>query len=315
MTTINTNISATRAQNALRFQSSLMEASMQKLASGKQVDSGKGDSAGIGMVARMQSSALANSQGVSNANDAISMLQTMLSAGENIARIVGRMGELYVAAATDTLNQSDRESLNAEGFSLLSEWSRIATNTLWNGTPLMATNQIGGAALNIGLGSTGQSITLALKDWRPQSNDAIVAEGAGTSVNGSGTAVGGGPPPPYWSLILSRPNTAGAANTIATDNLLIFADRERWGVKTIISLTGMIDELAIMGGYIKRLQASVDSLASETMATSKAKSKIEDTQYASETTKLSKMQILRQAGTAILAQANQSQQTVLALLQ
>ena len=315
MTTINTNISATRAQNALRFQSNLMEASMLNLASGKQVGSGKGDSAGIGMVARMESSARANSQGLSNANDAISMLQTMLSAGENIARIVGKMGLLYITAATETLNQADRESLNAEGFHLLSEWSRIATNTLWNGIPLMATNQIGGAALNIGLGSAGQSITLALKDWRPQSNDAIVAEGAGTSVNGSGTAVGGGPPPPYWSLILNRPNTAGAANTIATDNLLIFADRERWGVKTIISLTGMIDELAIMGGYIKRLQASVDSLASETMATSKAKSKIEDTQYASETTKLSKMQILKQAGIAILAQANQSQQTVLALLQ
>jgi flagellin len=315
MTTITTNISATRAQNALRSQSNLMKASMQKLASGKQVDSGKGDSAGIGMVARMQSSARVNSQSVRNANDAISMLQTMSSAGENIARIVGRMGELFIAAETDTLTQADRESLNVEGFSLLSEWSRIATNTLWNGTALMATNQIDGAALNIGLGGTGQSITLALKDWRPQSNDAIGAEGPGTSVNGSGATVGGGPATAFWSLVLNRPNTAGTANTIATDNLLIQADRGRWGLKTAISLTGMVEELTRMGGYINRLQTAVDSLTSEVMATRGAQSKIEDTQYASETTKLSKMQILQQAGTAILAQANQSQQTVLALLQ
>jgi flagellin len=292
-----------------------MESSMQKLASGKQISFGEGDSAGIGMVSRMQSNARANAQGARNANDAISMLQTLSFAGENIARIVGRMGELALAAGSDTVNQNDRESMNAEGFALLNEWSRISTNTLWNGAPIMATNQISGSALNIGLGGTGQNITLSLKDWRPQSNDAIAAEGAGTSVNGAGNAVGGGAATAYWSLALTNPNTAGTANTIATDNLLIQADRTRWELKVAASLNGMVRELSRMGGYINRLQAAIDNSISDVTATKHAQSKIEDTNYAVETSKLSKMQILKQAGTAILAQANQSQQSVLALLQ
>ena len=77
----------------------------------------------------------------------------------------------------------------------------------------------------------------------------------------------------------------------------------------------MVRELSRMGGYINRLQAAIDNSISDVTATKHAQSKIEDTNYAVETSKLSKMQILKQAGTAILAQANQSQQSVLALLQ
>ena len=314
MTSINTNISAIVSQNALRLQSRTMEATMNRLSTGKRVNSGTEDPAALGMISRMESNARVNTQGIKNANDAISMLQTLINAGEQIARIVGRLGELYLAAENDTISQNDEETMNAEGFSLLTEWSRIATNTLWNGTALMSTNQIGGAALTVGLGDAGSNITLALKDWRPQSNDAIGGEGAGSSVNGSAALVGGGSAP-FWNLNLTKPNSAGVANTIATDNLLIFADRQLWGGKVALSFVGMSTELAQMGQYMSRLEIAVDELMSASTNSNHSRSKIEDANYAVESSALSKMQILKQAGVAMLAQANQSQQTVLALLQ
>lgn len=309
MTAINTNLSATRSQNALRFNARAMETSMQRLSTGKRINSGSDDSSGVAMVARMKSSAAADSQSVRNANDAISMLHTFSTAGRNILEIAGRLGELWIQAETDTYSQRDREALNTEAFQLLTEWSRLANTTFWNGAALMATNQTGGGALTIGLGGTGKNITVSMKDWRPQANQPNAT--AGTAVNGSATPTGD----PFWNLTLSKPNTAGVANTIAADNLLTSADRTIWGPKIGQSITGMVEELTQMGFYINRLQTVVDDLTSAATNTTRARSAIQDINYAKETSKMSKTQILAQAGTAILSQANISKQTVIALLQ
>ena len=119
MTVINTNISASISQNALRLHSGLIEAAMQRLSTGKRVNSGADDVSEVAMIAGMKSSVRADTQSVKNANDAISMLQTFSGAGRYILEITQRLGELYLAASTDTLSQNDREALNTEAFQLL----------------------------------------------------------------------------------------------------------------------------------------------------------------------------------------------------
>ena len=320
MSTINTNISALVANNALRINSRNMAQAMERLSTGKRINSGADDPAGIAVSARLEAASRADRVGIRNANDAISMLQTWSSAGQNVLNAVIRMKELSVQASTDTLRTADRYALNNEFRELGLEWTRIAATTRWNNlTGYSAATNI---TIRVGDGAAASSSLVILnKDWSPNNGT------TGANVTGS-TSVSNATPTAVTAFdftTLDQTSIAGSAaeggvpaavaNTRAKVHLQSLAAATAMVTRLDTVITGMTRELAQYGSYVNRLEVTVDSLSATANALDSSRSKIEDADYAVESTELSRTQIIAQAATAILAQANTSQQTVLALLQ
>ena len=280
MTVINTNVSATLASNAIARNERAMSTAMERLSTGKRINSAGDDAAGLAISARMASQVKGLEQAARNANDGISMVQTIEGAGREILNVLTRMKELAVQASTGTLSTTDRTALNTEFGELDKEIDRIEANTKWNTMALMN----GASTVNIQVGDASgnaNQMAIAFKDW-----------GADVGANGAlGVAIN--------------------AETLAGDGTQ--AQAAMTDLDTAIKNASA--ELAKYGAYINRLEYAQDNLMNVAQNTDASRSRIEDADYAAETSELAKTQIIAQAGTAMLAQANQIKQTVLALLQ
>jgi flagellin len=281
VTVINTNVSATLASNALARNERAMSTAMERLSTGKRINSAGDDAAGLAISARMASQVRGLEQAARNANDGISMLQTVEGAGKEIVNILTRMKELAIQASTGTVSQTDRTALDAEYTELELEITRIQENTKWNTMALMD-GGLSSVVLQIG-DVNGATTTVAIKDWN-LAGETGASETFGVDVSGS---------------------IAGADGT-AAQALIPTLDT---------AITNATAELAKYGAYINRLESTSDNLGNVAQNTDASRSRIEDADYAKETSELAKTQIIAQAGTAMLAQANQIKQTVLALLQ
>ena len=280
MTVINTNVSATLASNALARNERAMSTAMERLSTGKRINSAADDAAGLAISARMASQVKGLEQAARNAADGISMVQTVEGAGKEIVNILTRMKELAVQASSGTLSTTDRTALDTEYSQLELEITRIQTNTKWNTKALMGADA-GAVAVQVGDGN-GQTMTITFKTW-------ALAGGAGA---------------------LGVDLTANTHNGVDTDT------KAKAALTQLDSaITNASAELATYGAYINRLEYAQDNLMNVAQNTDASRSRIEDADYASETSELAKTQIISQAGTAMLAQANQIKQTVLALLQ
>jgi len=280
VTVINTNVSATLASNAIARNERAMSTAMERLSTGKRINSAGDDAAGLAISARMASQVKGLEQAARNANDGISMVQTIEGAGREILNVLTRMKELAVQASSGTLSTTDRTALNTEFGELDKEIDRIEANTKWNTMALMN----GASTVNIQVGDASgnaNQMAIAFKDW-----------GADVGANGAlGVAIN--------------------AETLAGDGTQ--AQAAMTDLDTAI--TNASAELAKYGAYINRLEYAQDNLMNVAQNTDASRSRIEDADYAAETSELAKTQIIAQAGTAMLAQANQIKQTVLALLQ
>ena len=280
MTVINTNVSATLASNAIARNERAMSTAMERLSTGKRINSASDDAAGLAISARMANQVKGLEQAARNANDGISMVQTIEGAGREILNVLTRMKELAVQASSGTLSTTDRTALNTEFGELDKEIDRIEANTKWNTMALMN----GASTVNIQVGDASgnaNQMAIAFKDW-----------GADVGANGAlGVAIN--------------------AETLAGDGTQ--AQAAMTDLDTAI--TNASAELAKYGAYINRLEYAQDNLMNVAQNTDASRSRIEDADYAAETSELAKTQIIAQAGTAMLAQANQIKQTVLALLQ
>jgi len=280
VTVINTNVSATLASNALARNERAMSTAMERLSTGKRINSAGDDAAGLAISARMASQVKGLEQAARNAADGISMVQTIEGAGKEIVNILTRMKELAVQSSSGTLGTTDRTALDTEYTQLEAEITRIQTNTKWNSKALMGADA-GAVSVQVGDGN-GQVMSVTFKAW---------------ALNGTGGALG-------------VDLTNAAHNGVDTDT------------KAKVALTQLDSaianasaELATYGAYMNRLEYAQDNLLNVAQNTDASRSRIEDADYASETSELAKTQIISQAGTAMLAQANQIKQTVLALLQ
>jgi len=280
VTVINTNVSATLASNAIARNERAMSTAMERLSTGKRINSASDDAAGLAISARMASQVKGLEQAARNANDGISMVQTIEGAGREILNVLTRMKELAVQASSGTLSTTDRTALNTEFGELDKEIDRIEANTKWNTMALMN----GASTVNIQVGDASgnaNQMAIAFKDW-----------GADVGANGAlGVAIN--------------------AETLAGDGTQAQAAM----TKLDTAITNSSAELAKYGAYINRLEYAQDNLMNVAQNTDASRSRIEDADYAAETSELAKTQIIAQAGTAMLAQANQIKQTVLALLQ
>ena len=438
MTVINTNTSSLIAQNAIAKNDKSMEIAMQRLSTGSRINSAKDDAAGLAISQRMESQISGLKMAARNANDAISLLQTIEGATKEISNMLGRMRELAVQAGSGTYTDTDRAALNLEYQALLTEMDRIAGDTEWNGGKILAgsdstvtTNLSDAKSLNIHLGSgSNQTMALSIANWRPTvavdasmavdgtgksgvddqaAENTVVTFSASTQAGNTTLALGGlvatitgGTNPTAaefatlfanledgatagatlsgiaWSGALSGFSTGpvvaaskvtftstGTDSSNNTLDVTDLAETDAIGYATLVTTAGskanqsaygggifyvggnpqdstplaptamnitsaanaqaVITELdniingaaaerAKYGAYMSRLQHASDNLNNVATNTAASRSQIADADYAAETTELARTQIISQASTAMLAQANQVKQTVLSLL-
>ena len=280
MTVINTNTAATLTANALAKNERAMSQTMERLSTGQRINSAADDAAGLAISSRMTSQISGLNVAVRNANDAISMVQTADGAMIEMGNMLQRMRELAVQASTGTNSSTDVTALQTEFTALRDEIFRVVENTQWNGTNLLDGDVDGSgddAAVAFQVGANAsQTITVDFGDFE-------------TGVD--------------WGVNFTTGIAMADSSTAGTNIGYIDA-----------ALTALNTQRATFGAAINRLEYAADNLANVSQNTSASRSRILDADYAAETTELARTQIIQQAGTAMLSQANQQAQSVLALL-
>ena len=293
MATINTNMAANVAANAMTRNERSMGATMERLSTGLRINSAKDDAAGLAITSKMTSQINGLNQAVRNANDAISMIQVAEGAMKGITDMMQRMRELAVQAISDSNTTTDRTALNNEFVALAAEIERVADNTQWNGTNLLD-------------GSIGSSGVVTFQVGANASQTINVTFADMETADGNGVALG--------DLDMDGDND----DDIALSALAISGSDSTNAVKALYALAEGISNVdgarASLGASMSRLEYATDNLTNVAQNSSAARSRVLDADYAAETTELARTQIIQQAATAMLAQANQSQQQVLALL-
>ena len=320
MTVINTNTSSMIARDAIQRNDRAMSTAMERLSTGSRINTAKDDAAGLAISERMKAQVSGLNMAARNANDAISLLQTVDGAASEISNMLGRMYELAVQSVSGTYTATDRTALNLEFEALMFEIQDIAERTEWNGTVVMNNtyDSTGSDSLKVQLGAeASQTMEITIKDWTPT----VAKDAQMTSKTDTGNENG-------IDSVESAYNLAGSVN--GTEAAMYFDNADEGvdnidistaaaaavAVKNIANaIDGAAAERAQYGAYISRLQHAADNLQNVSTNTSASVSRIADADYATETTELARTQIISQAGTAMLAQANQVKQTVLSLLQ
>lgn len=271
---INTNISSIAATRSLHETSSSLNQAMERLSSGKRINGAKDDAAGMTVVSRMKAQITSLNQAVRNANDGISLLSTYDGAADEIETILIRMRELATLSQNQTYTDQDRANANLEYTQLASEITRIGDKTKFNGD------------LDISSGTSNKSYGFQ-----------VGFGGADTTVTFS-----------LGNLSV----TTLASTAIGTISTNTNAQTE---VARIDHALGALNSgRAAAGAAINRLEHTVSNLMNVIQRTEEARSRIEDADFAVESASLARANVLTQAGSAMLAQANQAPQYVLTLL-
>jgi len=271
---VQTNIAALTAQRSLASTDSLLSTSMARLSSGLRVNSAKDDAAGLAIAERMNAQVKGMNVGIRNASDGISMAQTAEGALGSIGDLMQRMRELSVQSANGTNTASDRANLDAEFQQLGEEVTRVITSTEFNGLAVLGADA---GTFNFQVGANNQA-----------DNQISVTTSNYTSA-ATITAVTGGD-------ITSSANAATAMTNLDA------------AIDTVTSTR------ADLGAAQSRMESAINGLRINAENQAAARGRIMDADFATETANLTKGQVLQQAGTAMLAQANQASQSVLTLL-
>ncbi len=287
--TINTNLISLNAQRNLSASQGSLATSMQRLSSGMRINSAKDDAAGLAISERMSTQARGMNVAIRNANDAISLSQTAEGALGKVGDIFQRMRELAVQSANGTNSDTDRTSLNEEFTQLAQEATRTLGGTKFNGQSVLKSTT--NYTFQIGANNTTDldQITVAGFDWSSTSGGAI------TDILGTDVLTGTTGP----TLQISGTDGSAALTVIA---------------KLDSALDKINSQRSTFGAVQNRFVNVVSDLMVQSENQSAARSRIVDADYAQETSNLSRSQILQQAGNAMVAQANQLPQQVMALL-
>ena len=312
MTSINSNVAADFIANALAQNQRTMSKSLKRLSSGLRINSAADDPAGLAISSKLTSQILGLDQAARNANDAISMVQTADGAMTEIDTMLQRMRELTVQAATGTNTSAELTILNTEFESLEAEIQSISTSTQWNGTNILD-GSIGQINFHVGA-NANQTVSITFADLNTDFGTTEASQ-AGSGANSSNSL------DIFTNLARSTADDDSNSGN-STDEAVDLAAQVITGSAQSTTL-GYIDTAiarvsnhrATLGAMINRLEFAVDNLNNISTNTSVSRSRIIDTDYAEETSKLARTQIIQQAATAVLAQANQHQKIVLSLLE
>ena len=278
---VNTNVSSLNAQRQLFDVSNSLSTSFERLSSGFRINSAADDAAGLQITDRMTSQVQGLNQAVRNANDAISLSQTAEGALSETTTALQRIRTLAVQSQNGINSDADREALQKEVDALRTEISRIATTTQFAGVEVLSGSF--SAKFLVGANS-GQTISVNL------STQALTrANVQGFSATGLGLT--------------------GAGNDVLTSEN---ASSMMASIDNAISAIGGLR--ADLGALQNRFQSTIRNLSNISENVSAAPSQIKDTDFATETPNLTRNQIIQQASTTILSQANQRPQSALSLL-
>jgi len=280
---INTNVASLNSQRFLNMTNASLSTSMERLSSGLRINSAKDDAAGLAISDKMTSQIRGMTVAVRNANDGISMAQTAEAGMGNITETLQRMRDLAVQSANfGAVSLDDRKKLQTEFAQLGSEVKRIIQNTEFNGKKILNGSL---AKVNFQVGanvSANNQISVNVSDLLKTSGVSQVIAMAASGDGGIGS---------------------------------VTSARVRSVVSAIDGAIKKIDKFrSTLGAIQNRFTTTIANLQSSIENQSAARSRIIDADFATETSNLSRTQILQQAGTAMLAQANQSSQQVLSLL-
>ncbi|RQO56416.1 flagellin FliC [Paucibacter sp. KBW04] len=276
--TINTNIGSLNAQRNLNMSQGSLAVSMQRLSSGMRVNSAKDDAAGLAIAERMNSQVRGMNVAIRNANDGISLAQTAEGALSKVGDNLQRMRELAVQARNATNTTADLDSIGKEYTQLASEITRVLAGTTFNGKKILGADATTPQDFQVGP-NTGPEDVITVTTSDMTADPTILAVTA-SSISAADDSA---------SLKTSIDAIDAAINTVSSQRATLGASQNRFDA------------------VIANLQVSVENQSA-------ARSRIMDADYAAETSNLSRTQILQQAGNAMVAQANQMPQQVLALL-
>ena len=271
---VNTNIGSLVAQSAANATNKSMDTAMERLSTGKRINSAKDDAAGLAIATSMTSQVRGMNQGIRNANDGISMAQTAEGALSEVTNMLQRQRELTVQASNNTYSADDLANLASEMDALNTQITSVLTNSEFNGQKLFDASAGTAGVVSVQAGAN-EADAIDIDLSTNLTTDADLAAAAAVDVE-----------------------------ALAAGDIALFDT----AIKTVSTVR------AGLGASQNQLESAVTNLNNNITNLSDARSRIEDTDYSAETTALAKSQILSQASSAMLAQANQSQQNVLSLL-
>jgi flagellin len=282
--TINTNIMSLTAQRNLNTSQGSLMTSMQRLSSGLRVNSAKDDAAGLAIAERMNTQVRGMNVAIRNSNDGISLAQTAEGGLQEVSNMLQRMRELAVQSANGTNSLNDRANLDAEFQELNLEISRIAETTAFNGVSVLNTAATSGVDASV-----------------------VFQVGANTSSGGENTL----------SINLKKIEGLAISGSTPASGTVNINDVSGSNA-SIIAIDVMIGEItsarADFGSVQSRFESAINNLQIGVENQSAARGRIMDADFAVETANMTRAQILQQAGTAMVSQANSAPQSVLQLL-
>ena len=300
---VNTNVSSLNAQRQMQKSSNALDTSFERLSSGLRINSAKDDAAGLQISDRLTSQINGLTQGNRNANDGISLSQTAEGAMDEMVNMYQRIRTLASQASNGSNTGSDRAALQLEMRSLGEEINRISADTTFGGTNLL--NGSFSASFQVGA-DANQTINMTMTAIAGATGGTVSVGASGFSISGLAAAASG------------VTGIAGAASAFATASGLSFTSAAE-AQKVLAAVDGMIGAIdakrAQLGAVQNRFSSTIRNQTNIIENVSASRSRIQDADFAVETAKLTKSQILQQASSTILGQANQRSQSALSLLQ
>ena len=297
---INTNVSSLNAQRNMSTASKSLDTSYTRLASGLRINSAKDDAAGLQISNRLTSQINGLDQGNRNANDGISLAQTAEGAMDEVTSMLQRMRTLAQQSTNGTNNSSDRSALQQEYTQLASEIDRISSDTTFGGKKILNGDKANSYQFQVG--SDAQQVISVSMTKFAMTVDGIAKQSAGQKLE--------------WSATDSK-FTSTAIPTLGWSDLksISTSDKAQTVLSNIDSMIKTVDtKRAQLGAVQNRLDSTVRNQSNVSENVSAARSRIRDADFATETANMTKQNILQQAASSVLAQANQRPQSALSLL-
>ncbi|MDG6773356.1 flagellin [Thiomicrorhabdus sp. ZW0627] len=311
---INTNLGAVNANRILERTALEQSTAMERLTSGQRINSAADDAAGLAIKTSMSSQISGTDQAIRNANDGVSLVQTMDGATEEVVGMLQRMRELSVQSLNGTYSAENRGQMQEEFTQLMSEIDRVAVTTKFNGVQVMQNVGTSGSILSAAATPTGIHA-----GWQTGADNKIdVSLGNfNTGISGSG---GGANMFGYYTHYSTQ--VAGGAQVAISVRESAFSKAnitsQAGASMAIMKIDGALSNIGTMrskwGALQNRLESTVSNLSSVNENITAARSQISDADFAKESANLARTQVLQQAGMSMLSQANQSGQNVLSLL-
>ena len=279
---VNTNVASLNSQRSIAASGNELKLAMERLSSGKKINSAADDAAGFAIAERMTAQIRGLNMAAKNANDGLSMIATVENATNDVTDMLQRIRELAVQAVNDTNGVTDRKYLDDEVQALLEEIDRVSDDTVYN-----KLNLLDGGSDAVGKFQVGTESDQQVDFTFHSVHTGSIGENDGVAL--TGTALG-------TIDVLSRANAETALDVISGAIEQVAAQRAEYG------------------SLQNRLEYTVSNLMNVSEWTNAARSRIEDADFAAESARLSKAQVLQQTGTAMLAQANAASQLALQLI-